>query len=215
MSDLERAARKHEYCFGGVPLPSVTRITGLIDNGKAAAMAGAAAKITREGGNYRSEWKEKAERGTRIHGYIEMWLAGEDAAPEPGDEGFLDAAEKYLIDQPQEWHRVEPIVVGDGYGGRLDAMTLTAVRDWKSGAQYDEHIIQLAAYVNGLGLALYDPSGNFVGYEPMPDIKSAGCVYLREDGTYLPTEYSREELDEAFNVFCGLLDVYNWLKGRK
>lgn len=220
MNDLELAAKKHLYRFGTTPFPSVTRITGLLDDQKSFRMAGAAAKIAGAGGNYRAEWKAKADRGTRVHGNIEQWLDGEDAEMLPSDAGFLDAAEKYLTDHPHEWLFMERMVVGNGYGGRLDAIgrdekQRLALRDWKTGREYDEHVMQLAAYVFGKGLAIYDEEGNFCGAQTMPVIEVASCVYLHEDGTYDAPEHDRNELAEAYEAFRALLDVHTWLQGRK
>lgn len=218
-TDLELALA-HKYKFNNGHVPGSTTITGLVDDQKSGRMAGAAAKITREGGNYRAEWKAKTDRGTRVHGYMERWIDNEDAHIVPGDAGFLDAGGKFFVDHPHEWMHVERIIVGDGYGGRMDAIGLdehrrVVLRDWKTGREYDEHIMQLASYVFGLGFAMYDTDGMFCGLEPIPHIEVASCVYLNEDGTYTAPEHDRDELAEAYDAFCGLLGVYNWLKGRK
>lgn len=216
MTDLELAERKHKYKFGALTHPSVTTITGLLDaDSKSARMAGAAAKIAREGGNYRAEWKAKADRGTRVHGYIENWLRGQDADVLPGDEGYLNAAESYLADYPHERLYVERIVVGDGWGGRLDTCGLELIEDWKTGSAYETHAIQQAAYAHGRGFAIYDSDGSFADLEPMPQVKAARCVYLHEDGSYDKADYPRSELIAAYAVFEGLLATYRWLKGRE
>lgn len=219
-SDLELATQKHRYRFGGGdPFPSVTAITGLLDDGKSGKMSAAAAKITRESGDYRAEWKAKADRGTRVHKAIEAWLRGEDVEVEPGLGSYLDAAEKYLVENPHEWLHVEPIIVGNGWGGRLDAIGRMpdgriAIRDWKSGRQYKEHALQVAAYAYGLGIARYDETGMYFGHGDMPTIDVAGCVYLTAEGTYTFTEYGPTELEDAYDAFRGLLNAHYWLKGR-
>lgn len=215
-TDLELATVKHRYAFGGDPLPSVTTITGLLDsNGKSSRMAGAAVKLTKQGLNYRKEWNDKMYRGTRVHNSLDRWLRGLDAEVEPGDQGFMDAAEKYLIDHPLERPHVERIVVGDGWGGRLDTCGESLIEDWKTGSEREQHVIQMAAYANGRGFALYDGSGAFTGIEPMPYITDARCVYLQEDGSYHKVDYSHAELIAAYAAFEGLLAVHRWMKGRE
>ena len=61
LSDWEWAT-KHRYAVWpqGICAPGVTTVTGLLDNGKAGAFAYAAAKLTREGVDYKAEWEAKA-----------------------------------------------------------------------------------------------------------------------------------------------------------
>ena len=67
------AISKHRYVVepGGTGQVNVTTISKLIDDGKSSAFAGAAVKIALAGGNYREEWAESGEQGTRVHGYME------------------------------------------------------------------------------------------------------------------------------------------------
>ena len=48
MTDLELALNKHKYRLDGVDLVNVTAISGLLDDGKSGAFAGAAVKLTKE-----------------------------------------------------------------------------------------------------------------------------------------------------------------------
>lgn len=218
-TDLELAEQKHRYRFHGEDLPSVTQITGLIDDNKAARMAAAAVRITKEGGDYRKVWKDKADRGTRVHGNIERWLAGETAEVQGDDEGYLDAAEKFLTDRPHEWLFTERVVIGDGYGGRIDtigkdlATNGRSLIDWKTGKPYDAHLMQLAAYVYANGFAVYDENGSVMDYlQEMPRLTAASCVYLNEGGTYEERRYWATDLHAAYDAFMGLLDVHRWLR---
>lgn len=92
------------------------------------------------------------DKGTAIHGGIEKALNGE-----PYDES-LSAYVLPVLDACKQFGGIvarEKAIVGDGYAGKMDAIfingdTLTVV-DFKTcsalpKAQYDEHLLQLAAY---------------------------------------------------------------------
>lgn len=218
MNDLELALSKHKYVAkpGGEPQVNITAISGLLDiGGKSSAFAGAAVKLTKEGRDYRAEWKESGERGTRIHGYMEKFLAGESIEMRDDEKGYVDALEKFIVEKnPVNYLTPEFVVVSPdfGYGGRGDMLVvmddLLTLCDLKSGKRYAiEHTLQLAAQ-RFAHVAHYDEEGNLTRTPPMPVIDRAGCLYVEEDGTYEFVQYPADW--EAFSVFLNLLDAYNW-----
>ena len=215
LSDRD-AAFKHRYrLFDGTPVPSVTAISGLLDiDGKSAKMAGAAARITREGGQYRKEWDAKRDRGTRLHGHLEAFLRGETIEVREDDAGYVDALEKWVVARNPRHAIVEAIVLSEaGYGGRLDVLDGDVLYDLKSGRVNTIDVtLQLAAYRYADGIAMYDEAGalEWLDAPPLLRIKRTVGLYVRENGTY-------EEIDtvsdhEAFCAFKQLLDVYRWAK---
>jgi hypothetical protein len=216
-TDLQ-AALKHKYRLpSGTPVVSVTAISGLLDiGGKSSAFAGAAVKLTKQGVDYRAEWRAKAERGTRVHTYCEAFLRGEPAEVAEGDGGFVDALEKWMVAERPVMRAQECIVLSDtGYGGRLDLLATINGEEWlidvKGGKPYPiEHTLQLAAYRYADGVAIYDEAGALKSIDspPLRRIERAGCLYLREDGTYSMTPYPADH--DAFLTFRQLLDAHRW-----
>jgi hypothetical protein len=218
MSDLQLALDKHKYVStpGGQPQINITAIAKLLDiNGKSSAFAGAAVKITKEGGDYRKLWKESGELGTRAHGYCENFMLVKSIEYRAGEEGYVVALERFIEEKnPVNYIPPEFVVVSPqhGYGGRGDLLITfddqLTLCDLKSGKKYAvEHTLQLAAQ-RYAELAVYDKDGVLTGSHPMPEIDRAGCLYVNEDGTYEFIKYPADS--EAWNVFLGLLDAYNW-----
>ena len=223
MTDLELALEKHKYVVepGGKPQVNITAIAKLIDDGKSSAFAGAAVKITKAGGDYRSEWKESGEQGTRVHGYFENFLLNKPINYRPGEEGFVKALVGFIeAEDPQLIIDPEFVVVSPhGYGGRGDLCARLVTRgrgiwDLKSGKRYAvEHTLQLALQ-RFAELAVYDDAGMFVGTKPMPEVEVTGCFYANQDGTYDSerdlVEYPADEA--AFEAAMNLLGAYNWTR---
>ena len=218
MSDLELALRKHKYVTepGGKPQVTITAVSGLLDiNGKSSAFAGAAVKITKEGGDYRAQWRESGERGTRIHRYCENFLLGKPIECREDEQGYVDALERFILEKdPRNIIEPEFVVVSPehAYGGRGDMLVefdgLATLADLKSGSERAiEHTLQLAAQ-RFARLAVYDDDGALIETRPMPKIDRAGCLYVEGDGTFNFVEYPADA--EAWNVFLGLLDSYRW-----
>ena len=220
MSDLELALKKHKYVTepGGTGQVNVTTISKLIDDGKSSAFAGAANKITLAGGDYRKEWKESGEQGTRVHGYMENFLLDKPIDYRPGEEGFVKALRLFITEEdPQLIIPPEFVVVSPehGYGGRGDLCAALksygrGIWDLKSGKKYAvEHTLQLALLRFGK-LAVYDDNDMLIGCKDMPEVETAGCVYVNADGTYDVDEYPADE--DAFAQAVALLGVYNWTR---
>lgn len=217
-SDLSLALGKHRYRTpNGEIAVSVTAISGFIDDGKSAAFAGAAMKL---GPGYRSIWKAKADRGTRVHGHLEKFLTGEDIDQADDEKGFVDALEKFIIEHEPAMVEQEAIVLSDlGYGGRFDLLATLAdddhqslgLIDLKTGSPYAvEHTLQLSAYRYADGIATYDEDGNLSNLRPLPQIDWTACLYVADDGTYRLVRYPADET--AFRAFCALLEAYKWTR---
>lgn len=217
MSDLDLALNKHKYkLLDGRIAVNVTTISGLLDDGKSGAFAGAAVKLTKEGVNYRDEWNARAERGTRVHGHCESFLRGEDIDCLPSEMGYVDAVELFMVEHVPLVVELEQIALSSkGFGGRFDMIVEIEGENWlldlKTGKKYAvEHTLQLSAYRFADGLAVFDEEGALTSLRPLPEIDRAGCLYVNEDGTYTLSEYPADLL--AFKSFCNLLSVYQWAR---
>ncbi len=109
-----------------------------------------------------NDWQEQgraaAERGTRIHGAVEKYfrnqLPDEDVWP------WAEAAKDCLLEscKKQLWSAERSFACDLGYGGKTDLHSPEWVVDIKTkdgapdGKLYDEHLMQLAAYRDGLKL---------------------------------------------------------------
>lgn len=216
LTDVELAAKHRYKLVDGRIAANVTGVTGLLDHdGKSSKMAGGAARLTREGLNYREEWDAKRDRGTRLHAHCEDWLHGEDVDCEPQDQGCLDALEKFFVDHSPEPLAIERVVLSSkGYGGRFDFIAYfegcNNLVDVKTGRKYlVEQSLQLSAYRFADGMAVYGENGNLATLEPLPLVDRAGCLFLNEDGTYEWCVMPANEL--AFAMFCDLLKVHQSL----
>jgi hypothetical protein len=222
LTDREQAFEKHKYRWtDGTPCVNVTAISGLLDDGKSGAFAGAAVKMTRQGYNYRDEWDAKAERGNRIHAHCEAWLRGEDVDALSDEEGFLDGLELFMENSKPILLEQEEVVLSHWlYGGRFDMIvTMTdpflGPQNWlidlKTGKEYVvEHMLQLAAYRFADGMAVFDKDGTLDRIKPMPNIDVTACLYVNEDGSYRLVPYP--VTDTTFAYFTQLLTMYQWVR---
>ena len=220
MSDLEQAVVKHKYrLLSGDVAVNVTAISGLLDDGKSGAFAGAAVKLTKAGENYREVWKAKGERGSRVHGHCEAFLKGEDTEVRDDEHGFVNALEAFMDEYKPEVLELEQITLSaHGYGGRFDMIVRMGDENWlldlKTGSPYPiEHTLQLAAYRHSDGIAVYSGTGELASLRPLPAIDKAGCLHVREDGTFCIHQYPADEV--AFDHFCNLLKIYQWTRNEQ
>lgn len=219
-TDLQLADyHKYRLLNGDIAI-SVTKLTGLLDDGKAGAFAGAAVKLTKAGLDYRKEWAEKASRGTRVHDHALAWSNGETVDQQEDEAGYLDALERFIVERQPTWLEREEIVVSSrGYGGRFDMIVQMPDHDvWlidiKTGRDYAlEHTLQLNGYAFADGIATFDENGNLSGTRPLPPIHRAGDLYLGDNGTYRLIEYPLGE--RPFGLFCHLLETYKALQDVK
>lgn len=220
-TDKELAADHKYKLLSGEVAVNVTAISGLMDDGKSGAFAGAAVKLTLAGKNHREEWKASGERGTRVHGHCEAFLRGKGIDQADEDKGYVDALEKFIIDVDPEVIELEEIVLSSlGYGGRFDMIIRprqgkyagkVLLVDLKTGKQYAvEHTLQTAAYRYADGIAVYGGKGELASLRKLPIIEHAACLYVAEDGTYRLVEYPADE--QAFGAFRALLKAYLWTR---
>jgi hypothetical protein len=210
-------AEDHKYQLpsGDIAI-NVTAISGLIDDGKAIGFGLAARKFARQGLDHEVEWNKKAELGTRVHGYIEAFMRGEDVEVQEGDEAHADAVEAFLTEKQPILLEQEQICLSDhGYGGRFDMIVQMDGDVWlldlKTGkAHAVEHTLQLSAYRFSDGIAVYSEEGDLTGLRPLPPIVKAGGLYTRTDGSYHVVEYPADET--SFQYFLDLLRIYKWLR---
>lgn len=108
---------------------------------------------------------EAASRGTEIHGIIERWLSGEGptASASPYLQAALDALSSSMVNTAHASPE-KSFACDDGYGGKVDlhcnvlfnrfVVDFKTKDDWEDESKlgYDEHVMQLAAYANGLGM---------------------------------------------------------------
>jgi acylphosphatase len=126
VSDKQFAKSRHRYTDPrtGERVIGVTSIAGAFDDGnKIGAGAGAAVKLERAGIDYRREWQNKKELGSRVHGYAQLWVEGRAADIEEGDAEHMKSFRQFINDKKPEWIEVERAVISSlGYGGRFDAV---------------------------------------------------------------------------------------------
>jgi hypothetical protein len=233
LSDRDTAEKRHIYSDPrtGERVIGVTTVVGCYDSGdKIGAGAGAAAKLLRAGVDYRRQWNEKKDLGSRIHEHVAKWAEGKTADVLEEDMGHMDAFENFCRAEKPEWIATERAVVGNGFGGKLDLIAWLPNResywllDAKSGRPYKaELLLQLAGYAGSDGFIVYDETGKAVGIEPLPPIERWGGLYLSGDGTYflsepdLPTKKGDtrtiiEVQEDAKSAFRHLLAVKAWSK---
>ena len=139
-----------------------------------------------------------AERGTQIHGAIEQHYETGLHDIEYGDfvAGTVEAVAKSFGEQA--W-KAEKSFATESYGGKIDLHSDNVVLDFKTKdfdadnfpAAYDENLMQLAAYRDGLRLSKARCANVFVS-RTVP-----GLVHV--------VEHSEESLQRAFKMFTHLL----------
>ena len=207
VSDQQFAESKHQYTDPrtGERVVSVTTVVGAFDSGdKLGRGARAAVNIERAGGDYRAEWDDKRDTGSRVHSYADLWLNGKTAEIPDEDGPWMDAFADWCDVKRPEWLVTERAGVGSvecpagpcgvcdftgrlGFGGRFDAIgywdDLFTLGDFKTGKSWrPELTIQLAGYANFDGLIVYDGDGKAVDIEPLPHIDRWCGIYIRPEG---------------------------------
>jgi hypothetical protein len=225
MPSAKELADNHVYMLpnGEVGI-NVTAISGLMDNGKAEGMAGAARYLALNGRDHRAEWDAKRDLGSRVHAHCEAFLRGEGVDCLDGDAGYVDAVESFMADHDPHVLELEEIVLSElGFGGRFDMIVQplqgkyvgeTLLVDLKTGKRhFHEHTLQLAAYRYADGIAVYDEDGSILETRPVPIADRTMCLYVGADGSYGLVEYPADR--GAFRAFCALLEAYQWTKQTK
>lgn len=156
-----------------------------------------------------NDWQEQgraaADHGTRIHGAIEKHFRRQ-----PPDEDLWDWVKvaRDAIDAkcgPQPWSAERSFASPLGYGGKTDLHSQEWVIDIKTKdgplegvTLYDEHVMQLAAYRDGL------------------ERREARCGILfvqRDEPTAVLVEASADELRKARTMFHALLTFWQSKNG--
>ena len=134
---------------------------------------------------------------------------------ESSDQSALDRPLSTWSEAEDAIHAMAKVAPEHGYGGRGDLCASLksygrGIWDLKSGKKYAvEHTLQLALLRFGK-LAVYDDNDMLIGCKDMPEVETAGCVYVNADGTYDVDEYPADE--DAFAQAVALLGVYNWTR---
>ncbi len=179
-------------------------------------------------GEAERRWKAKADLGTRVHGHAYDLSMGRDVNAKDDELPYLAAWGRYVEENQVEFiptatERVilNPAPLGETdleYGGRDDLFAIhhagdfpgLNIEDYKTGGKYPTQVtLQIAAYLNGLGFAVYDDLGNLLDtYEPLPNAKRAVIVYLHPDETY--NLWEAPASDSAYHAFLDLRRVLNF-----
>jgi hypothetical protein len=223
--DLAEHAHKYRHPVTGQLLRSVTSIVHCYNDGDLlGAGAGAAVKLTKEGLDFRKEWRAKADLGTRVHANIGKWALGKTTEVLDTDASRLDGFTAFCKAKRPEWVATElPVASSLGFGGRLDLICEIEGDSWlldgKTGKIYlRELALQLAGYAHAQGVIEYDAEGKAIALSPMPHIDRWGGLYLGEDGIATLVEVPAVMLGDtlkiaqhkAFQVFLALLQVREW-----
>ena len=109
----------------------------------------------------RETGRAAADRGTALHGAIERWLLSGGKESQGVWQPHVDATYKACLEKDIDLLKGEPersFAHHYGYAGKIDWSSDSALLDFKSKSAidkkvkgYDEHVMQLAAYDNGLG----------------------------------------------------------------
>jgi len=150
----------------------------------------------------KEQGRKAAERGTIIHGALEQAMLDEDVSEEfhPYIDGVVSSLYTYF--GGQEWYAEKSFAHEMGFGGKVDLHSKELVIDYKTKeftednlpSAYDEHIVQLAAYRNGLGLPMARCANVFVS------VTVPGLVHI--------VEHSSEDLFRGWSMFSHLLKYW-------
>ena len=155
----------------------------------------------------REHGRMAAERGTAVHAAIEGFYLGNGfGAYEEHIKAFESAITKTFGEC--SWI-AEKSFATDLFGGKIDLCSGKAVLDAKSKefgpdknpAGFDEHLMQLSAYRMGMDLPMARCANVFVS------VTHPGLIHIHE--------WSEEDLQKGWKMFCGLLDYWYAKTGLK
>jgi len=154
--------------------------------------------------DWQQQGRDAADKGTRIHGAIEQHFRGRPPDPELWD--WVRVARDCITEKCglQVWSAERSFASPLGYGGKTDLHSSEWVIDVKTkegvegSTLYDEHVMQLAAYRDGLGVS---------------DAR-CGILFLdRLAPTALLVEADADELRKARVMFHALLTYWQAKNG--
>lgn len=171
-------------------------------------------------GEFDRVWREKANKGNRVHHIAECWTRRETVEVRQSDAGFVDALESFHHGYQPEFLYTESVVVNRSftYGGRFDFIGRlngplahgVYLCDFKSGSKRPlEAALQASAYWMS-ALALYNDDGVLTGFADLPEMDGARTIYLREDGTFEVVDpFEHISREQAFEMFLACLNLFN------
>jgi hypothetical protein len=156
----------------------------------------------------RETGRKAADAGTAIHASIQAYF--EDGIPDPDHDrhvrGFMTTLREHFGER--SWISEMSFCHIMGYGGKVDLYSPKADDDWgivvdiktkefgpdDKVSGFDEHLMQLAAYRAGLGMAKARCANVFVSRS--------------HPGLVSVVEWTAEELDKGWALFTRLLDFW-------
>ena len=148
-------------------------------------------------------WQKRddaALRGTTFHDLAEKIANGEEVDVPEAQVPLVEAALQFMDDYDITPTLVEAVVGSreHQYAGKADLFANDAIWDWKSGKRiYPTFAFQLAAY------AFAEFHGEAGNEQPMPTVKAAYGVHIREDG------YDVYPLEFGPRVFAEFVTIRN------
>jgi len=148
-------------------------------------------------------WQKRddaALRGTTFHHLAEKIALGQEVDVPEAQVPLVEAALQFMDDYDITPTLVEAVVGSreHQYAGKADLFANDAIWDWKSGKRiYPAFAFQLAAY------AFAEFHGEAGDEKPLPPVKAAYGVHIREDG------YSVYPLEFGPKVFAEFVTIRN------
>ena len=201
MTEMHFDQETHRYMLGDRPMPSVTQVlaeTGIIDT--------------------RFFTEDARDRGTAVHLATQYLDEGDldMESVDPAIRPYLDAWELAIDELGIRILEIEKRVWSStyGYAGTLDRVATIndekAIIDIKTGGKPGPATaLQLAAYAEAYASG-HDP--DVVGGLRPPVSYRRFAIWLRNDGTYRPIEYTDRS---DINVFRAAVAVWNWKESHK
>ena len=149
----------------------------------------------------KEQGRAAADAGTDIHASIQSFYEGVPTSRhEEHVKGCVEAIREHFGNQA--WVAERAFAHEIGFGGKCDLHAVNIVADVKTKEfsdpnkvdAYDEHLMQLSAYRVGLG---------------MPGARCANVFVSRSvPGLVKVVEWSQEDLDRGWQMFCSLLKFW-------
>ena len=149
----------------------------------------------------KEQGRAAADAGTDIHASIQSFYEGVPTSRhEEHVKGCVEAIREHFGNQA--WIAERAFAHEIGFGGKCDLHAVNIVADVKTKEfsdpnkvdAYDEHLMQLSAYRVGLG---------------MPGARCANVFVSRSvPGLVKVVEWSQEDLDRGWQMFCSLLKFW-------
>jgi hypothetical protein len=194
-------------------LPGATTITGLKSKGD--ALCGWAAKVTKQGKDWKEEREGAGDYGTLAHHLTEVYDKGlQPIIESPDQENTLQKYIDWKAEYKPEILRIEDIVYWwnkekqRGFGGTLDRVVRiegigTLVLDIKTGDIYEEGKMQAESYLRALNF--------FLAAQNLPPLPVDGIAILKLPKPDKPKTqfwYTTDSVEREFywQMYLGLLD---------